>query len=117
MLECPRCHQPVDTQAIACPYCRTTLKAHGHPGITLYRATGKESLCSTCTYHEDDTCNFPQRPFAKECTLYHDRSQPILGSPPAKPRDSFRLWAQRNAGWLFLTGLILVSLLIALSNR
>ncbi|MDX2213649.1 MAG: hypothetical protein SFY66_10190 [Oculatellaceae cyanobacterium bins.114] len=117
MLDCPRCHQPVDTQAIACPHCCTLLKAHGHPGITLYRATGQDSLCSTCTYHDDDTCNFPQRPFAKECTLYHNRAQPFLAHISTKPRDSLRLWAQRNGGWLFLMGLVLVSLAIALSNR
>ncbi|MEA5513598.1 zinc ribbon domain-containing protein, partial [Nodularia sp. UHCC 0506] len=71
-ISCPTCHQLVDNQAITCPYCRTTLKAYGHPGIPLHRATGKEFLCDSCTYHADDTCNFPQRPYAKDCTLYEN---------------------------------------------
>ncbi|MBD3881937.1 zinc ribbon domain-containing protein [Phormidium tenue FACHB-886] len=114
MPTCPRCHQTVESQAIACPYCHTALKAHGHPGIPLYRATGTESLCETCTYHEDDTCNFPQRPYAKECTLYENRLQ---AKPEArrKPGDSsFNGWLRRNSAWLVLVGLIVISILIAI---
>lgn len=116
MPTCPRCHQAVDSQAIACPYCRTALKAHGHPGIPLYRAEGTGYLCETCTYHEDDTCNFPQRPYAKECTLYHDHLQPLVTvSPRAKKGQGLTL--RGNEGWLILAGLLGVSLLIALANR
>lgn len=53
-----------------------TLKAYGHPGIPLHRASGDVPLCESCTYHADDTCTFPQRPHARECTLYTDISQP-----------------------------------------
>jgi len=118
MPDCPRCSQPVDLSAIACPHCQTPLKAYGHPGIPLHRATGGEFLCSTCLYHADDTCNFPQRPLAKDCTLYYDRSQPILA--PTNPYlsggwpPSLKNWCQRHIFWLFLLGLIVVSLLLSL---
>jgi len=79
MPNCPRCHQPIDAQAVSCPYCRTSLKAYGHPGIPLHRADGEEPLCQSCTYHADDTCTFPQRPYARECTLYQNFSQSQLG--------------------------------------
>ena len=117
MLTCPRCHQPVKSQAVTCPHCREVLKAHGHPGIPLHRATGKEYLCDSCTYHADDTCTYPQRPFAKECTLYHDRFQP---PPETKPHpttsQSLRFWVQRNMIWLVIAGIFLISLLISLSR-
>lgn len=112
MPTCPRCHQTVDAQAIACPYCRTALKAHGHPGIPLYRSVGEESLCATCTYDEDDTCNYPQRPHAKECTLYQNRFQPVATHKSSvKPIDS---WLRRNSTWLVLAGIVVVSLVLAL---
>lgn len=117
MPNCPRCQQPVKPQAITCPYCRETLKAHGHPGIPLHRATGEDYLCDSCTYHADDTCNFPQRPFAKQCTLYHDRFQP---EPEIKKQpntsQSLRLWVEKNMVWLLIAGLFLISLLISLSR-
>jgi hypothetical protein len=59
MPECPRCYQRVDSQAVACPYCKFDLKAFGHPGIPLHRASQDSYLCTTCLYHQDDTCNFP----------------------------------------------------------
>ncbi|MEM6403842.1 MAG: zinc ribbon domain-containing protein, partial [Cyanobacteria bacterium P01_D01_bin.116] len=61
---CPRCKQPVNSQAVTCPFCRTQLKAYGHPGIPLHRSEGDEYLCDTCTYHGDNTCNYPKRPYA-----------------------------------------------------
>jgi hypothetical protein len=115
MPECPRCHQPVETQAISCPYCRTVLKAHGHPGIPLYRATGSEPLCLTCAYHEDDTCTFPQRPDATDCTMYRDRNwQQALAPPRHSTGFSIQNWLKRNLVWLALIGLILLSLLLTL---
>lgn len=113
MPDCPRCHQPIDAQAIACPYCRTSLKAFGHPGIPLHRAEGEAYLCQSCQYDADDTCNFPQRPYARECTLYVDRHQSIV-APAYKPRFSLGGWIQRNAAWLVVIGLIVISLMIAL---
>lgn len=113
MPDCPRCHQPIDAQAIACPYCRTPLKAFGHPGIPLHRAEGETVLCQSCQYDADDTCNFPQRPHARECTLYVDRHQSIV-APAYKPRFSLGGWLQRNAALLVVIGLIVISLMIAL---
>jgi hypothetical protein len=115
MPTCPRCHQSVDARAIACPYCRTALKAHGHPGIPLYRSTGEEFLCATCTYHEDDTCNYPQRPYARECTLYQNHLQPIMPHQPK--RHLSEGWLRRNATWLVLAGIIVVSLVLALRSN
>lgn len=119
MPECPRCHQPVESKAVTCPYCHLALKAYGHPGIPLYRAAGEAYLCDTCTYHEDDTCNFPQRPYAKECTLYQDRSKSEVALNSGTKYQSSRLdqmknWVRRNVGWLVLVGLVVVSLLLSL---
>jgi hypothetical protein len=113
--ECPRCHQPVDSQAIACPHCRMTLKAYGHPGISLFRATGNESLCDTCLYHEDDSCNFPQRPHAKECTLYTDRTKPIVHAPPSGyTKAIYHSWFKRNLAWLVLAGIVVFSFVLTI---
>lgn len=119
MLNCPRCHQPISSKAVSCPHCGTVLKAYGHPGITLHRTAGEEPLCESCTYHADDTCTFPQRPYARECTLYDDINQPKLGvSQPYIPRrnvlQSIKLWCQRNPAWLGLFGLVVVSFLLTL---
>ncbi|MGC9524244.1 MAG: zinc ribbon domain-containing protein [Limnospira sp.] len=118
MSECPRCHQSVDSRAIACPHCKYELKAFGHPGIPLHRAAGEEFLCSTCLYHEDDTCNYPKRPHARECTLYHDRAEPILPPPLPAIQEGFPhslgRWMRRNRAGLALVILILVSVWLAL---
>ena len=117
MPNCPRCHQPVDAQAVSCPYCRTPLKAYGHPGIPLYRAFGEEPLCQSCIYHADDTCNFPQRPHARECTLYHDISNQLEMNQQHNinsPVIAVRSWIRRHQTWLLLLGLLFVSFLIAL---
>lgn len=109
MPTCPRCQQSVTATAIECPTCQLTLKAHGHPGIDLHRAEGSESLCDTCTYHFDNTCNFPQRPLAQTCTLYQDQRVPLA------PMPTYTIpWWRRYAGWLALAALVLLSLLIAL---
>ncbi|WP_104545802.1 zinc ribbon domain-containing protein [Chroococcidiopsis sp. TS-821] len=118
MPHCPRCHQSVDAQAVTCPYCRTPLKAYGHPGIPLHRATGDTYLCDSCTYHLDDTCNFPQRPYAKECTLYQDVTQAQLRASQQSYKNSlsanFRNWLRRYQFWLLILGLLLLSFLIVL---
>lgn len=108
---CPHCHQAVDTQAISCPHCRCQLKAHGHPGIPLYRAGEAEFLCPTCRYQADDTCNFPQRPYAKECTMYRSDQGPATSQARAyKPR---RPWTH-YFGWLVLIALVAIAILLAL---
>lgn len=113
-VHCPRCHQSIDSQAVACPYCRTEIKAFGHPGIPLHRAEGTSFLCNSCTYHADDTCNFPQRPYAQECTLYEDVDK-IIPSPKPQ-RGNLKSWLKRHQGLLLLLGLLLISLAIALLN-
>lgn len=116
MLNCPKCHQLISSKAIACPHCGTVLKAYGHPGITLHRASSGTPLCDTCTYHADDTCTFPQRPYAQECTLYHDLAQPLI--PNYKTNNglvkSVQLWCQGHPGLLGLLVLAIVSVLLAL---
>jgi len=117
MAECPTCHQTVAAQALECPYCRTVLKAHGHAGITLHRAEGDEFLCDTCVYQADDSCNFAKRPYAKDCTLYRDRTAVTNSTLPGySTRFKLQTWFKRNFVWFVLVGLILLSLLIALAQ-
>jgi C4-type Zn-finger protein len=113
MPHCPYCCQSVSAQAIACPHCKHLLKAHGHPGIPLHRAVDEVPLCQTCLYDADDTCTFPQRPNARECTLYRNQSEAL--KPSSVPRSSFgRNWFRHNSAWFFLLGLIAIALLLAL---
>ncbi|MEM8807970.1 MAG: zinc ribbon domain-containing protein [Cyanobacteria bacterium P01_G01_bin.38] len=110
---CPQCKQSIMADAVTCPHCRLELKAHGHPGIPLHRATANTSLCDTCTYHHDDSCNFPQRPTAQTCTLYQDANAVV--SLPQKPSDVYHIpWWRKYTGWIALGILIGVSLLITL---
>ncbi|MGK7915016.1 MAG: zinc ribbon domain-containing protein [Prochloraceae cyanobacterium] len=118
MSECPKCHQLIDSQAITCNYCGTALKAFGHPGIPLHRAQPDSFLCDSCTYHEDDSCNYPQRPYAKTCTLYQNSLESIQTESStsnyrsASGIQGFKLWCARNKGLLFLFTLLIVSVLI-----
>jgi len=116
MMNCPRCGQSIQSDAIACPRCRTPLKAHGHPGIVLHRATGTEPLCKTCIYDADDTCNYPQRPDARECTMYHNVAIPIV-STPKRYEMTPGAWTRRNAGWIALVILLILSFGLALSRK
>ncbi len=115
MPSCPQCRQTVDSQAIACPHCRMPLKAHGHPGIPLYQAEGTAYLCDSCAYEADDSCNYPQRPHARSCTLYQDLNAAVMKPPRRPSRQGLQI--QGNEGWWILAGLAAVSLLIALANR
>jgi hypothetical protein len=117
MSNCPRCHQSISSKVITCPHCGMVFKAYGHPGITLHRALGDTSLCETCTYHADDSCTFPQRPHAQECTLYNDINQPLESKPIYAPRrnvlQTLSFWYQQNPGLIGLGVLIVASLLLA----
>lgn len=115
---CSRCHQPVDAEAITCPHCNFQLKAFGHPGIPLYRATEDESLCDTCLYHADDSCNFPQRPHAQTCTLYHNVAEPLIPPETFKRRpqglELVQGWFQRYTLAWVLCALVIISVLLSL---
>ena len=83
--------------------------------MTLYQATDGQPLCITCTYHADDTCNFPKRPLAMDCTLYDDMRKPVTASSKGYTGSfRFQSWVKRKAGLLALIGLVLISLLVAL---
>jgi hypothetical protein len=124
-ITCSRCNQLIDSQAITCPYCRTEHKAFGHPGMTLHRAKGKSYLCESCTYHSDDTCTFPKRPLAKECTLYEnleERKQNISDNLQTSRNNSslkdfnifniFKYWLQNNSTITLILLLLLISFLV-----
>lgn len=117
MPDCPKCHQFVESRAIACPHCRTPLKAYGHPGMKLFQATEGEPLCASCVYHADDSCNFPKRPYAMDCTLYQAVQQHQAVS--SQYGASFRLqrWVKRNTPLLVVVGLLLISLGVVLIRR
>ena len=118
---CPSCDRRIDPQAVNCPYCKNPLKAFGHPGIPLYQAKSGSYLCDRCIYHEDDTCNFPQRPLAQSCTLFHDKSIPVVEeiAPPIAQTGirGIKNWCARNRGVVAIAILILVSILLALSQK
>ncbi|MEM9922666.1 MAG: hypothetical protein AAF915_02745 [Cyanobacteria bacterium P01_D01_bin.50] len=117
---CPRCQQTVKIQALTCPFCRTQLKAHGHPGIPLHHAKGDESLCDTCTYHADDTCNYPQRPHANKCTLYQNLEERNLELQQQNQKPSLSVsvnnWIRRNQSLLLIFGLLFICFLLVLSR-
>jgi hypothetical protein len=119
MPDCPRCNQKYDARAIACPHCQLPLKAYGHPGIPLHRSPDGEYLCASCLYHEDDTCNFPKRPYAKDCTLYRNVCELTL--PPPTPYISggwlqrIKNWCQQNILLLVILCLVIVSFVLSMS--
>lgn len=118
-VSCPHCQQIIDSQALTCPYCRTALKAYGHPGIPLHRANKNEYLCDSCTYHADHTCNFPQRPYAKDCTLYQNlaerKSQLEQQRAASSLAETVNTWIKRNQALLLILGLLFICLFIAVS--
>lgn len=117
---CPRCKQPIDSQAITCPFCRTQLKAYGHPGIPLHRAKNDEYLCDSCVYHADDTCNFPKRPYAKECTIYENIQAHELELKQQKEANSLnaklKFWLKRNQFFVLLLCLLLICFIFVLAT-
>ncbi|AFY46651.1 hypothetical protein Nos7524_0745 [Nostoc sp. PCC 7524] len=118
-VSCPHCQQIIDSQVLTCPYCRTALKAYGHPGIPLHRANKNEYLCDSCTYHADHTCNFPQRPYAKDCTLYQNlaerKSQLEQQRAASSLAETVNTWIKRNQALLLILGLLFICLFIAVS--
>ena len=117
-MKCPKCDRPVDSQAIKCPHCNNSLKAFGHPGIPLYQAETGTYLCDRCYYHQDDSCNYPQRPYAKTCTMFHDANQPLTAETTQSQNPSavvsFQLWCDRNKGLLWIIGLVCFSIVLVM---
>lgn len=118
-MNCHRCQQTVPPQAVVCPHCKAPLKAYGHPGIPLYRAEGEEYLCDRCLYHADDSCTYPQRPYAKSCILFRDVNTPL----PENQEPSFnysgfkgiRIWCDRHRRLLLVLAILAIAILLALS--
>jgi hypothetical protein len=77
MPKCYRCGNAVQSTDVKCNRCQAELKAFGHAGINLHRSTGAEALCVSCAYHLDDSCDYPKRPEARECTMYRDVNQKV----------------------------------------
>ena len=117
MTKCPRCNHPVKLEALECPYCKNPLKAFGHPGIPVYQAPDDSFLCDRCIYHEDDSCNYPQRPYAKSCTMFHDKEKPLVEEPVNSPSRGFisaiKFWIRRHRGLLIILIIIIISFLLA----
>ncbi|NEQ96637.1 MAG: zinc ribbon domain-containing protein [Cyanothece sp. SIO2G6] len=118
---CPRCQKYIPRKAIACPHCHTPLKALGHAGIPLHQAAPGEVLCATCLYHQDDSCNYPQRPTAKDCIMYVDLRQPSEESdrPVSRPipvARQMQAWVSRHLAWIILGGLVVISIWVVLSG-
>ena len=114
---CPRCKQPVDDRAVKCPKCNNALKAFGHPGIPLYQSEGDDYLCARCTYHLDDSCNYPQRPYAKSCTLFHDAATPLVpevSTPKGSGLAEIKNWLYRHRGLIAIALLFILSVLWAI---
>ena len=113
-MNCPKCDLSVDSQAIKCPHCNNPLKAFGHPGIPLYQAESGTYLCDRCYYHHDDSCNYPQRPYAETCTMFHDANEPLVLETPQYRSPGglvgFKLWCDRNKGLLLICGVIAISI-------
>ena len=113
---CPRCEHQVKPTDLVCGRCGLQLKAHGHPSIELHQTGSGETLCQTCAYDADDTCTFPQRPYAKTCTLYQsiaaeaEREKGDLRSPPSPP--SLKLFWHRYKVWLILLAIFGISLML-----
>jgi hypothetical protein len=132
MGQCYRCGSPVKSTDIKCKACGAELKAFGHAGIELHRAQAGESLCLTCAYHADDSCDYDKRPHAKDCTLYRNVNQqiaavsrpgarksraPFFGPSTAQPKAPAPFtpeWWQDQRQFLILVGAIGFLLLLSI---
>ena len=119
MPHCPRCDRLIDSQAISCPHCKNQLKAFGHPGIPLHQAAANTYLCDRCFYHLDDSCNYPQRPYAKTCTLFRDLDFSLEEATSIDTRSlksKIIGWCHTNKMLLGILLLLIVSILWSLIN-
>ncbi|KKJ00649.1 hypothetical protein [Prochlorothrix hollandica] len=117
---CPQCQRSISSDVPTCPHCGVTLVAYGHPGLVIQRSRDGTPLCDTCVYHRDDSCTFPHRPTAQDCTLYRDVSSPEPDLPPRSRRvhlstgQRLSRWAQNHRGAVILVALVLGALLLQL---
>jgi uncharacterized membrane protein YvbJ len=112
MPQCFRCGSTTQSTDVKCKNCRAELKAFGHAGIELHRATGDTALCETCSYHADDSCDYAKRPFAQDCTLYRDVNQAVA----AIQRPGARKPTEQRQMFIILA-VIFVILLLAIAMR
>ncbi len=117
MPSCPRCQATLEATALQCSRCQIALKAHGHPGIPLHRAEMGATLCPTCCYHVDNSCNFPQRPTAQTCTLYRSLQQDAMDDFTPTGRKALGQWLRRYQGLGWWLGLGFISLVVVLLQR
>jgi hypothetical protein len=85
--------------------------------MKLFQATEGEPLCASCVYHADDSCNFPKRPYAMNCTLYQDVQQPQAMAPQYDTSFRLQRWIKRNTPLLWVIGLLGISLGVVLIRR
>ncbi|MBT9317020.1 zinc ribbon domain-containing protein [Leptothoe spongobia] len=111
MPSCPQCNQSISANTITCSYCGLELKAHGHPGIDLHRAQGDAYLCDSCTYHQDDSCTFPQRPQATTCTLYQDVTAAQERRLDVSEIYTIPRW-RKYSGWIVLGVIVAISIVL-----
>ncbi len=135
MPKCYRCDSPIQSTDVKCHRCQAELKAFGHAGIDLHRATGSASLCHSCAYHLDDSCDYAKRPEARECTLYRNVHQPLatirrpgarqpqppIWGPtqnyPDAPKPFTPTWWQAHRSWLTASGVIIFLVLLLMIWR
>lgn len=119
--QCPRCKQPVDSQALNCPNCHNTLKAFGHPGIPLYQSEDRSYLCDRCIYDRDDSCNYDKRPYAQSCTLFHDFTLPLIPEVatghPIVGWHGIKNFLDRYRGIMAIALLVIASVVLALNTQ
>ncbi len=88
--------------------------------MTLHRAKGDEYLCNTCTYHIDDSCTYPKRPYAKDCTLYQNfeesQAQKYQQHQKSDLNNSLQNWIRHNQTLVLFAALFLVCVLITIST-
>jgi hypothetical protein len=134
MPKCYQCGNVVKSTDVKCNRCQAELKAFGHAGIELHRSTGAASLCLTCAYHLDDSCDYAKRPEARECTMYRDvnlkvetihrpgarRPTPPLWGPtqdyPDAPQPFTAAWWQAHS-WVGICLVILGLMMLLLMGR
>jgi hypothetical protein len=75
----------------------------------LHHAKGNIPLCQSCAYDADNSCTFPKRPNAMDCTLYQNSE----ASPEPTRQEIYRIpWQRKNGFRLILAALLLLALIV-----